>query len=125
MIVLTPLVMMIAWLIRAKRAEPSGFWWLKICLLLCAIAFVLPVIGVMNVSDRELGTRNLWTAAMFAGTVLMPAAAILSFLVSVDAWRSDAGRWLRGYAMLVSIAALIISGYLSAWGMIGFMPWSF
>jgi CubicO group peptidase (beta-lactamase class C family) len=125
MIVLTPLVMMIAWLIRAKRAEPSGFWWLKICLLLCAIAFVLPVIGVMNVSDRELGTRNLWTAAMFAGTVLMPAAAILSFLVSVDAWRSGAGRWLRGYAMLVSIAALIISGYLSAWGMIGFMPWSF
>ena len=87
--------------------------------MLCAIAFVLPVIGVMNVTDRELGTRNIWTAAMFAGSMLMPAAAILSFLFTIDAWRSDAGRWLRSYAMLVSIAALIISGYLSAWGMIG------
>ena len=110
---------------RADAPNRSGFWWLKFFLLLCAIAFVLPVIGVMNVSDRELGTRNLWTAAMFAGTVLMPAAAILSFLFTIDAWRSDAGRWLRSYAMLVSIAALIISGYLSAWGMIGFMPWNF
>ena len=62
---------------------------------------------------------------MFAGTVLMPAAAILSFLFTIDAWRSGAGRWLRSYALAVSIAALVISGYLSAWGMIGFRPWSF
>jgi CubicO group peptidase (beta-lactamase class C family) len=125
MVVLTPLLMIVPWAVRAKHADPSGFWWMKVFLLLCAIAFVLPVIGVMNVGDRELGTRNVWTAAIFAGSVLMPAAAILSFLFTIDAWRSDAGRWLRSYAMLVSIAALIISGYLSAWGMIGFMPWSF
>ena len=79
----------------------------------------------MNVSDVALGTKNIWTAAMFTGTVLMPAAAILSFLFAIDAWRSGAGRWLRAYAFTVSIAALIISGYLSAWGMIGFRPWNF
>ena len=67
----------------------------------------------------------MWTAAIFAGTVLMPAAAILSFLFTIDAWRNDAGRVLRAYALAVSIAALVISGYLSSWGMIGFMPWSF
>ena len=42
----------------------------------------------MNVTDLSLGTRNIWTAAMFAGTVLMPAAAILSFLFTIDAWRN-------------------------------------
>jgi len=124
-LVLTPLLMIVVWIVHAKRAEPFGFWFLKICLLLCAIALVLPVIGVMNVADRELGTRNIWTAAMFAGSMLMPAAAILSFLFTIEAWRSDAGRWLRSYAMLVSIAALIVSGYLSAWGMIAFRPWNF
>ncbi|MBY0497156.1 MAG: beta-lactamase family protein [Cyanobacteria bacterium] len=124
-IVLTPLLMFIIWIVHAGRAEPHGFWWMKAMLLLCAIAFVLPVIGVMNVRNSELGTQNLWTAAMFTGSILMPAAAILSFLFTVDAWRSDAGRWLRSYAMLVSIAALIISGYLSAWGMIAFRPWSY
>jgi CubicO group peptidase (beta-lactamase class C family) len=124
-LVLTPLVMIVIWIVHAKKAEPFGFWFLKACLVLCAIALVLPVIGVMNVADRELGTTNIWTAAMFAGSMLMPAAAILSFLFTVDAWRSGAGRWLRGYAMVVSIAALIISGYLSAWGMIAFRPWNF
>ena len=124
-LVITPIAMLIPWVLRARRAEPFGFWWLKAVLVLCAIAFLLPVAGVMNVSDLALGTKNIWTAAMFTGTVLMPAAAILSFLFAVDAWRSGAGRWLRAYAFAVSIAALIISGYLSAWGMIGFRPWSF
>jgi CubicO group peptidase (beta-lactamase class C family) len=124
-LVLTPLLLIVVWIVRAKKAEPIGFWFLKICLLLCAMALVLPVIGVMNVTDRELGTRNIWTVAMFAGSMLMPAAAILSFLFTIEAWRSNAGRWLRSYAMVVSIAALIISGYLSAWGMIAFRPWNF
>ena len=134
-IVLTPLLMFVVWIIaslsrrRAQReggrAEPYGFWWMKASLLLCALALALPVIGVMNVSPAELGTQNVWTAAMFTGSILMPAAAVLSFLFTIDAWRNDAGRWLRSYAMLVSIAALIISGYLSAWGMIAFRPWNF
>jgi CubicO group peptidase (beta-lactamase class C family) len=121
-LVLTPLLVMLAWMALARR---SGFWLLRGSLLLCAVAFVLPVIGILNVNDQTLGTRNLWTAAMFAGTILMPAAAILSFLVMIDAWRNGAGRGLRAYALAVSLAALVISGYLSSWGMIGFMPWSF
>jgi CubicO group peptidase (beta-lactamase class C family) len=124
-IVVTPILMVIPWLVRVRKAEPAGFWTMKTFLVLCAVAFALPVIGVMNVVARDLGTRNLWTAAMFAGSVLMPAAAILSFLFTIDAWRNGAGRWLRAYALAVSIAALIVSGYLSAWGMIGFRPWSF
>jgi len=124
-IVLTPLVMIVVWIIHARRAEPSGFWWMKTFLLLCAMALVLPFVGVMYVTDSNLGTFNLWTAAMFSGSALFPAAAILSFLFTIDAWRRDAGHWLRGYAMLVSIAAIVVSGYLSAWGMIGFRPWSF
>ena len=122
-LVLTPIVMVIPWLIFMRRSP--GFWWLKVFLLLCAVAFALPVIGVMNVIDRELGTRNTWTMMMFAGSVLMPAAAILTFLLVIDAWRNGAGAWLRAYALSVSIAALIISGYMSAWGMLAFRPWTF
>jgi CubicO group peptidase (beta-lactamase class C family) len=126
-IVVTPLIMVIPWTIsglsRRSAKREGGF--LKSMLLLCAIAFMLPVIGVMNVVDRELGTRNIWTTAMFTGSVLLPVAAILSFLFVIEAWRTGAGRWLRAYALTVSVAALVISGYLSAWGMIAFRPWSF
>jgi CubicO group peptidase (beta-lactamase class C family) len=124
-IVMTPLLAFLIWVARAKQAEPRGFWVLKAMLLLCAIAFLLPIIGVMNVIDRELGSRNIWTAAMFAGSVLLPAGAVLSFLFVIEAWRTGAGRWFRAYALAVSVAALVISGYLSAWGMLAFRPWSF
>jgi hypothetical protein len=124
-LVLTPWLMLIPWLVHARRAEPSGFWWLKAWLLLAAAGFAASTIALVTVDDIALGTRNPWTAAMFLGTVLVPAAAILSFLFTIDAWRNDAGRWLRAYALTVSIAALIVSGYLSSWGMIGFRPWSF
>jgi membrane-bound metal-dependent hydrolase YbcI (DUF457 family) len=63
--------------------------------------------------------------AIFAGSVLLPAAAILAFMFALDAWRAGAGRRFRAYAITVAIAALIVSGYLSAWGMLAFRPWSF
>jgi CubicO group peptidase (beta-lactamase class C family) len=124
-LVLTPLLMIVPWAFHAPRAEPSGFWWTKTFLLLCAIGFAAAAIGMLDGDARVMSTRNLRTIAIFAGSLLLPAAAILSFVSALDAWRNDAGRWFRAYAMVVSIAALIVSGYLSAWGMIGFRPWSF
>jgi hypothetical protein len=107
------------------RAEPAGFWGLKACLVLCSIALVLPVVGALNVPGSQLGTQNVWTAMMFAGSILFPAAAILSFLFTVDAFLSGAGKWVRAYAITVTVAALIVSAYLSSWGMIAFRPWDY
>jgi hypothetical protein len=124
-LVLTPWLMLIPWIVHARRAEPSGFWWLKLWLLLAAAGFAASTIAVLTIDETVLGTRNVRTAAMFLGSLIVPAAAILSFLFTIDAWRSGAGRWLRAYALTVSVAALIVSGYLSSWGMIGFRPWNF
>lgn len=121
-IVLTPILMLVPWLLL-KRSGPD-FLLLKVLLISCALAFALPVLGIYNVDDYTIGTLNIWTTAMFAGTILMPASAVLSFLLSIDAARNNVRPSLKVYAFVVSIAALIISGYLSAWGMIGFKPWS-
>lgn len=124
-IVLTPLLMLVPWLVHARRAEPKGFWWLKFWLLCCSIGLLLPAIGFLGAGFGQLGTRNVWAAAIFIGSILVPAAAILSFLFTIDAFMSAAGKWLRAYALLVSVAALIVSGYLSAWGMLAFRTWSY
>ena len=128
-LLLTPLLMLIPWAARAvfRRSAQGerGFWMLKACLVCGSLGLLLPFVGVMNVSQTELGERNLWTAAMFVGTILLPAAAILAFMFTVDAFLSRAGRWLKTYALLVSLAALIVSGYLSAFGMLAFRPWAF
>ena len=124
-LVLTPLLMMIPWIVHASRAQPKGFWWLKFSLLCCSIGFILPVIGYINASGVDLGTRNVWTTAVFVGSILFPAAAIVAFLFTVDALLSASGKWLRAYALLVSTAALVVAGYLSAWGMLAFKPWAY
>jgi CubicO group peptidase (beta-lactamase class C family) len=125
-IVLTPLPMAVIWIVlrlTGRSGPQSG--WLKFSLVLCALAFALPAAGFMTMSGRDFATINVRTAAMFAGSMVLPAAAIVSFLFAIDAWRSGVRPWLRAYSLTVSIAALIISGYLSAWGMIGFRPWTF
>jgi CubicO group peptidase (beta-lactamase class C family) len=132
-LMLTPLIMLVPWSIQglsrrsAKREGGSAkrYGWLKFWLVCGAVGLLLPALGVMNIGDMQLGTKNVWTGAMFAGSVLVPAAAIMSFLAMFEAMMSGAGRWLRGYALVVSIAALIVSGYLSAWGMIAFRPWAY
>ena len=122
---LTPLVMLIPWTVRARRASRSGFWWTKAMLVLGSIALLLPVFGVMQVSDLSIGTQNVWTAAMFLGTVLQPAAAVLSLLFAIDAWRRGAGTWFRAYAVAVSLGAIVVTAYLGSWGMIAFRPWAY
>jgi CubicO group peptidase (beta-lactamase class C family) len=128
---LTPLLMAIPWIIlglsrrRAQTDRSRGGGWLKGSLALCSIGLLLPVIGVLNVPGSQLGTLNPWTSAIFVGSVLYPAAAVLSLLLTVDAFLSGAGKWLRAYALTISVAAVIVSAYLSGWGMIAFRPWSF
>lgn len=122
--VLTPLIMLVPWLVFAKRAAPP-FWTLKVLLLSCAVAFLLPVFGIFALDDRALGSVNLATVSIFAGSTLMPVAAVAAFLFAVDAARNGVRLPLRIYAFAASTAALIISGYLSAWGMIAFRPWSY
>lgn len=124
-LVATPFAMLIPWLVRIRRAEPSGFWWLKTTLALCAVAIALPTVAVMNVRDIELGSPNLWTGAMFIGSVLLPVAALLALFFTVNAWRDDAGPWLRSYALAVSLAALVLSVYLWSSGLLAFRSWAY
>lgn len=121
----TPLGLLVPWLVHARRAAPAGFWWLKTALLLCALAVTLPIVGVMNVRDIELGSPNLWTGAMFVGSVLLPVSVLLALFFTLHAWREAAGPWLRSYALAVSVAALVLSTYLWSWGMLAFRPWAY
>ena len=124
-IALTPVLMLVPWAAHANRAQPASFWWTKASLILGSLALLLPIMGVMNVSDVSLGTRNVWTGGIFVGTVMQPAATALSWFFVIDAWRRGAGAWLRAYAATVSLCAVVLTAYLAYWGMLAFRPWDF
>jgi hypothetical protein len=117
--------MLVPWAVHANRAQPARFWWTKGSLILGSLALLLPITGIMNVSDTNLGTLNMWTGAMFVGTVMQPAATALSLFFVIDAWRRGAGPWLRGYAAAVSLCAVVLTAYLAYWGMLAFRPWDY
>lgn len=126
-ILLTPPIIVIPWLALDwfRRGAKREGGWLKFWLLCCSIGLLLPVLGFLAAGPAGLAMRNLASGAIFVGSVMLPAAAVMSFLAVFDAMMSGTGRWLRAYAAAVSIAALIMSGYLSAWGMIAFRPWAY
>ncbi|HEX4915089.1 MAG TPA: serine hydrolase domain-containing protein, partial [Vicinamibacterales bacterium] len=50
-LMVTPLLMIVPWLVHARRAQPHGFFWLKCWLVLGAIGLLLPPIALMAISD--------------------------------------------------------------------------
>jgi CubicO group peptidase (beta-lactamase class C family) len=124
-ILATPFVAAIPWLVHARRARPRGFWGLKVGLVLCPTALAVPVFAFLQAGPRELGLPNAWTQAIYTGTLSFPVTALLALVLTVAAWLGRAGRWLRAYAAAVSLAALIVSGYLLFWGVVGFKTWDY
>ncbi|MEO8678062.1 MAG: serine hydrolase domain-containing protein, partial [Vicinamibacterales bacterium] len=124
-LLLTPIVVAILWLAFIRRATPHGFWWLKGSLVLCMVALLLPVAGMALVPGTQRGVINVWTAAICLGTIILPVGAALAVFFTIDAWINEAGRSLRAYAAVVSVAAVIVTAYLVSWGVIGFRPWNF
>jgi len=124
LLTLTPLMMLVPWAVHARLASRSGFWWAKSVLVLGSLALLLPALAIMQVSDVTIGTQNVWTGLVFLGTILQPAAAFLSLLFALDAWRRGAGPWLSAYALAVSFGACVLTAYLAYWGMLAVRPWA-
>src|SRR5262249_22126765 len=124
-VLMTPLGVAVTWILHARRARPRGFWGVKAMLLLGPAAILLIAGAVRMVPEPRLGQMNVWTESMYAGTLLLPVAAGLASITTMSAWLRGAGRWLRTYALAVSCAAIIVSGYFYSWGMVGFKAWDY
>jgi CubicO group peptidase (beta-lactamase class C family) len=116
-------VVFLLWLARVRAARPAGFWALKLTLVVlpCALAALcsLPLL----VPGREWGVANLWTRLTFIGSCALPLFSIVAAVLVVDAWRRDAGPWLRSYAVVVTLAGLALSAFTAVWGLVGLRPW--
>ena len=122
-VVLTPIAFLVVWLMHARRATPAGFWWLKGALLMCACSIAAPI-GALDMLDAtQMGVRNVWTGVIFFGSLMLPVATMLAVLFTIDAWRNEAGRWLRVYGLLVATSAVVLTLYLWSWGMLALRSW--
>lgn len=123
--ILTVPLMLIAWLVGLLRARPRRFWPLKLVLVALPLSLVAMASLILWVPARDWGVQNLWTRLMFAGSVAFPVLAVTALVMTLDAWHRGAGRWLRAYALVVAVSALLVSTFLVSAGLIGFRPWAY
>ena len=117
-----PLALLI-WLARIRIARPAGHWRLKVTLVVLPLALVALCSLSLWVPGREWGVPNVWTRVTFIGSWALPVFSIVALVLVVDAWRRDAGPWLRAYAAAVTCAGLALSAYIAVWGLVGIRPW--
>jgi len=125
LVILSVLLMSIVWVVRWRRAEPRGFWELKVALLLCPLTLVT-LGGVLTLTPMmEWGVRNTATIAVFVSTLAIPVLALVVGLFTLVAAREGASRRFTTYAALVGLAMGGVSLYLSSHDMLGVRLWNY
>jgi CubicO group peptidase (beta-lactamase class C family) len=125
LVVASVLVVAPVWLVRLRRAEPRGFWELKVALLLCPLAVLVPFAALALTPMMEWGTRNVATVAVFVSTLAVPVLALVVGFFTLAAAREQASRLLATYAALVGLAMAGLSLYLSSHEMLAIRLWNY
>jgi CubicO group peptidase (beta-lactamase class C family) len=115
----------IVWVARLRRALPRGFWELKIALLLCPLAVLMPAGGLAWTPMTDWGVPNAGTMAVFVGTVAIPTMALVVAFFTLAAARQQASKLLTTYAGLVALAMGGLSLYLSSHDMLALRMWAY
>jgi CubicO group peptidase (beta-lactamase class C family) len=115
----------LVWVARIRRAQPRGFWELKIATLLCPAALLLAAIALRWTPFGNRGAPNAGTVAIFVGTLAVPVLALIVAGLTLVAVRQRASRSLATYAGLVALAMAGLSLYLSAHEMLPLRTWTY
>jgi CubicO group peptidase (beta-lactamase class C family) len=115
----------VVWAARITRGRPRGFWELKIALLLCPLAVLLPALALWIIPASQWGTPNAATITVFVATLFIPTLAVVVALFTLGAARQMASRWLTTYAACVALAMAAISFYLSSHDLLGIRLWTY
>jgi CubicO group peptidase (beta-lactamase class C family) len=118
-------VVAIVWLARLRRAEPRGFWELKVALILCPLAVLAPFGALTLTPMMDWSVRNAATVTVFVSTLAIPVLALVVGLFTLTAAREGVSRRLATYAALVGLAMGGVSLYLSSHDLLGLRLWNY
>jgi CubicO group peptidase (beta-lactamase class C family) len=118
-------VVAMVWLARWRRAEPRGFWELKVALLLCPLAVMAPFGALALTPMMDWGVRNTGTVTVFVSTLAVPVLALVVGFFTLGAAREGASPRLTIYAALVGLAMGGLSLYFSSHDMLGLRLWTY
>ncbi len=106
---------------RIRRAR---YFSVRIVPLASALVFVAAFLPQSNATPMELAKPNLVPLTLFLGSYLFVALSMVSAVIALRSFRWKVNWVVRLHSLLVTIACVGMTAYLSYWGMIGFRTWA-
>lgn len=95
-----------------------------VAVFLVAAATALLIAGSADYPDERFGVPTVWSVGFCVLTWLFAGTAIVGLMQTIRAQRWEVNRWVRRHALLVSVANVVVVGYLGYWGIIGLRTWA-
>ena len=119
------LAIAVVWIARVRRAQPRGFWTLKMALLACPLVLLSPAVALVVTPSRAWGEANLGTVTVLVASLATPALAGLVTALALAARREGASRSLVVYALVIAYSMAGSTVYLAAHDLIGLQMWRY
>jgi len=108
---------------RRRPAErPLRLW------PLIAVVSLLAIVGIFAISINDLiqrmGNLTVWSAAVWVVTLVFAVSSVASAFYSWQRPGEDVRRGVRRFSIIVSLALLVATIYLTYWGIIGLRTWA-
>jgi len=87
-------------------------------------AFALFFGGVATRPIERFGNPTVWSVGFCVLTAAFAVLTVAGLVQAVRARGWEMSRWVSGHALLVSVANVVVLGYLAYWGLIGLRTWA-
>jgi CubicO group peptidase (beta-lactamase class C family) len=108
---------------RRRPAERAMRLW-PLLAVLSLFAFVGIFMLCSNDIIGRLGIFTVWSAALWAVSLFFAITSLAAMFVSLRSPEEGVRRGVRRFSIIVSLALLIATGYLTYWGIIGLRTWA-
>jgi len=108
---------------RRRPAERAMRLWPLIAVL-SLLAFVGLSIDSNNDIFARLGNMTIWSFGLFLTSLVFAAASLASAAALWLARKREIRRFVRWFSIVVTLALLIATVYLTYWGVIGIRTWA-
>jgi CubicO group peptidase (beta-lactamase class C family) len=109
---------------RRRRPAERRIRVLPLVAVLSLLAFVCIIILSGDDLLERLGNRTVWSQVLYLVTIVFAAAALGSALSLLGSSAEGVRRGVRRFSIIVTVALLIATAYLTYWGIIGLRTWS-
>jgi CubicO group peptidase (beta-lactamase class C family) len=92
--------------------------------LLATLSFAALVFCFMKLGGTDTGKFTVWTAGIFALSMLFPLLSLYGLLLSVGVPKGEIHGGTRVHSLLVALACCVVTIFIASWHIVGLRLWA-